>query len=251
MSNRGLIRVASVSIVLALTGYATSSRAQPEVEPPVSDAQITADGLHRVDPTLMPSAWLRPEADLSLYTRAFVMPTAVFFREMKEPSKNAWADRNRTVFPVGEIMQRRLRETFGKSFHDAMQTQRSYDVGREIGRDVVLVQAYMTDVTTGVPPQLAGNNVISVRWIWEANLTLELRDSMSNEILARIRSRERIDGPVDADRIWGLAPQITRRWSNRMVAQLDELSDFYPSRLYRLHERATEQSGQRSPEPVD
>jgi len=251
MSNRNLVRIVCFSIVLALNGYATCSNAQPEEGPPVSDADITADGLHRVDPALMPGAWIRPEADLSLYTRAVVMPTVVLFREMDKPSQNAWADRNRSVFPVSETMQRRLRATFGESFNDAMKAQRSYDVGRELGRDVVLVRAYMTDVTTGVPLSLAGSNVVSVRWIWEANLTVELRDSMSNELLARLRSRERVDGPVDADRIWGLAPQIMRRWSMRMIAQLDELSDFYPSRLYRLHERTTQQSGQRTQAPID
>jgi hypothetical protein len=247
MSHRDFVGVASFSIVLALALHTASSRAQSEEGAPVSNVEITADGLHRVDPALMADAWLRPEADLSLYTRTFVMPTVVLFREMGKPSKNAWASRTRTVFPVSEILQRRLRETFGESFHGAMEKQRSYEVGREVGRDVVLVQAYLTDVTTGVPPEFAGNNVATVRWIWEANLIVELRDSMSNQILARIRDRERVDGPVDADRVWGLAPQITRQWSQRMVERLDELADFYPSRLWRLQERAR----QRTQPPVD
>ncbi len=169
------------------------------------------------------------------------MPTVVLFREMEAPSKNAWADRNRSVFPVSEIIQERLRATFGEAFRDAMARQRAFDVADELGRDVVLVRAFMTDVTTGVPPNLAGNNVVSVRWIWEAYLTVELRDSMSDELLVRIRNRERVDGPVDADMVWGLAPQIMRRWTNRMAGRLDELSAFYPSRLWRLQERALQE----------
>jgi hypothetical protein len=74
---------------------------------------------------------------------------------------------------------------------------------------------------------------------------------MSNQILARIRARERVDGPVNADRLYSLAPQIMRRWSGRLLEQLDALSSFYPSRLYRMHERATQQSGQRTQPPAD
>lgn len=248
MADQDVVRVACFSIVLAIAAHVAESRAQLDEEVAVSNSEVTADGLHRVDPTIIDNAWLLPDADLSLYTRAFVMPTVITFRDVPEPSKNAWADRNRSVFPVNEIMQERLRETFGQSFHEAMELQRDFDIANELGRDVVLVRAYMTDVATGVPPQLAGNNVISVRWIWEAYLTVELRDSMSDQLLARIRTRERVDGPIDADRVYAIAPQIMRRWSNRVVGELDQLSDFYPSRLYRLHERASRQSGQR-PQP--
>ncbi len=148
-------------------------------------------------------------------------------------------------------MKVRLQETFGEAFHEAMARQRDFEIADGLGRDVILVQAYMTDITTGVPPEYAGNDVLTVRWIWEANLTLELRDSMSNQILARIRARERVDGPVDADRVYSMAPQIMRRWSGRLIEQLDELSNFYPSRLYRMHERATQQSGQRTTQPPE
>lgn len=242
MGSRDFVRVACFSIVLTLAGHANGSRAQSEDEVPVFEVEVTADGLHRVDPALMAGAWLRPDADLSLYSRAFVMPTVVLFRKMSEPSHSAWADSSRVEFPVAEHMRRRLRGTFGESFHDAMTVQRAYDVSGELGRDVVLVQAYLTDVTTGVPPDLAGANVATIRWIWEATLVVELRDAMSNEILARFMDRERVDGPVDADRVWGLAPQITRMWSKRMVGRLDELSDFYPSRLWRLQENARQRA---------
>jgi len=246
MGNRDFVRALIICVVLVLTAHSAGSRAQTEEDVRISEVEVSADGLHRVDPSLIAGTWLRPDADLSLYTRAFVMPTIVLFRETSAPSHSAWADSSRSEFPVSELMQSRLRETFGQSFHDAMPVQRAYDVADELGRDVVLVQAYMTDVTTGLPPDLAGANVISIRWIWDATLVVELRDSMSNEILARLQNRVRVDGPVDADRVWSLAPQITRMWSREMVGHLDELSDLYPSRLYRLHENATEQSGQRT-----
>ena len=39
------------------------------------DADVTEDGLHRVHPSIMEAAWVRPDFDLSNYTRILLMPT--------------------------------------------------------------------------------------------------------------------------------------------------------------------------------
>ena len=205
---------------------------------PVLENEVTADGLHRVDPSIIEYGWLRPDRDLSRYTRMVVLPTVVLFREMPEPSRSAWSAAATTEFPVSELMQARLREAFGESFHEAMSGIRSYEVSDELGRDVLLVQGLLTDVVTGLPPDLAGSNVSTIRWVWEANIVIEIRDSMSDEVLARTLDRQRVDGPVDADSVWGLAPRITRRWSRLLAGRLNELSDFYPSRLWRLQQQS-------------
>jgi len=224
---------ASAAALLALISYRVDISAQP-----VSELEVTADGLHRVDPSVLPTAWVRPEADFTQYTHAFVMPTIVLFRDLPAPSHSSWADSARTTFPVSEAMQQRLRETFGESFHQAMGVSHDYEISDRLGRHVVLVQGYVTDVATGLPLELAGTNVNTIRWVWEGNLVLELRDSMSDDVLVRILNRQRVEGPVEADRVWSLAPQVTRHWSKSMLDELSVLTDFYPSRLQRMHERA-------------
>jgi hypothetical protein len=139
-------------------------------------------------------------------------------------------------------MQQRLRQTFGESFHDAVSASRDFEIADRLGRDVVLVRGYVTDVATGLPPTMADTNVSSIRWVWEGNLVLELRDSMSDEVLLRILNRQRVDGPVDAERVWSLAPGITEQWSRFMMDQLATAFDFYPSRLQRMQERAQSSS---------
>lgn len=225
-------KLAWAAALLAVTAYQSGGNAQP-----VSEVEVTADGLHRVDPSVLPNAWVRPDANFGQYTHAFVMPTVVLFREMSAPSRSSWADSHRSTFPVDEAMQERLRVTFGESFHEIMQDSRDYEPTESLGRNVVLIRGYLTDVATGLPPALAGTNVNTVRWIWEGNLTLEVRDSMSDTVLIRIINRQRVEGPVEAERIWSLAPQVTRMWSRSMSEQLSTIADFYPSRLRRLHER--------------
>ncbi len=235
-SRGGLIALASLGLLAATL---PSPRAVAQA---VSESEITADGLHRIDPTIMTNAWLRPDADFERYTRALVMPTLILFREIRT-SHSAWADSSRTMFPVSEIMQARLRETFGESFHATMDGQRVFEVADGVGRDVVLVHAYLTDVATGMPLDLAGSNVNTIRWVWEGNLIVELRDSMSDDVLFRAIDRQRVEGPVDADILWGLAPRVTQQWSRMMVEHIEDLSSFYPSRLYRLQERARAERG--------
>jgi hypothetical protein len=134
-------------------------------------------------------------------------------------------------------MKTRLRESFGQSFHEIMDSQRVFELVDELGRDVVMVRAYLTDVATGMPLDLAGANVRTIRWAWEADLVLELVDSMSDTVLFRAIDRQRVDGPLDADALYAIAPRVTREWSRIMVDRIQELSTFYPSRLYRMQER--------------
>lgn len=208
--------------------------------PPASDAQpvleneVSADGLHRVDPSIIDNAWLRVEWDLSRYTRIFVMPTVVLFRDIPDPPRNARAAEQTAAFPVNEPIQARLREVFGESFHAAMSKMQAFDVSSELGRDVLIVRGLLTDVVTGLPPDFAGSNVSTIRWAWEANVVIEIRDSMSDEVLARTLDRQRVEGPVDADQLWGLAPRITREWSQLLAGHLTALAGLYPSRLWRL-----------------
>ena len=222
-------------LLIAMLGTAAQLSAQP-----ISEIEITADGLHRIDPTVMPVAWLHPDADFTRYVRAFILPTVIFYRELSTPSRSAWSDKNRSAFPLSNQMKARLEESFGEAFHETMDNQRVFEAGNDLGRDVIMIRGYLSDVATGLPPDKAGADVDQIRWAWEANLTLELVDSMSDTVLFRSIDRQRIEGPLDADLLYGLAPRVARQWSRTMADRIQELSSFFPSRLYRLQERARE-----------
>ena len=76
--------------------------AQPVLETG-PDAEVTGDGLHRVDPSIMTAAWVRPNLDLSRYTRIFFMPTAIQFREVPGRRHTSRIMENRTEFPVSDL----------------------------------------------------------------------------------------------------------------------------------------------------
>ena len=231
--------VLSAAAGSVLLWHMGESVAQPVLETG-PDAEVTADGLYPVHPSIMPAAWVRLDVDLSRYTRIFFMPAVTQFREMPERRYTARRTDSRTEFPVSDLMRARLSEVFGESFYEAVSGVRSYELSDEPGRDVLMVQGFLTDVISGIPPDLAGSNVATVRWAWDANVVMELRDSMSDEVLARTLDQQRIEGPFDADLVWGLTPRIAQGWSRLLVRRLRELSSFYPSRLRRLQELSEE-----------
>ena len=89
-----------------------------------------------------------------------------------------------------------------------------------------MIGGLLTDVTSGVPPEIRGaSSQSSVGWDWEANIIMELRDSMSNEVLARTVNRERIEGPFDVAEVGPLSGRITTEWSNLLMRRLEELRE--------------------------
>ena len=191
-----------------------------------ADAQVTADGLHRVDPSQMDPAWVREDLDLSRYNRVFFMPTAVVFRDVPERNVSIRSMDANDEFFVTEVRKTRLSETFGESFREAAEVIESFEVSEDVGRDVLMIGGLLTDVTSGVPPEIRGaSSQSSVGWAWEANIIMELRDSMSNEVLARTVNRERIEGPFDVAEVGPLSGRITTEWSNLLMRRLEELRE--------------------------
>lgn len=190
-----------------------------------SDAEIIADELHRVDPSLIDAAWVRPDLDLSGYRRIYFMPTIVQFRDVEERRYSARGLESAEAFFISESRKTQLRELFGAAFYEAVGAAESYELSEEVGRDVLMVRGLLTDVISGVPPEIRGASTGTIRWAWEANIVMELRDSMSDTVLARTGDRERIDGPLDVGAVGPLTRRIVGEWARLLTRRLATLSE--------------------------
>ena len=54
---------------------------------------------------------------------------------------------------------------------------------------------------------------------------MELRDSMSDDVLARTVNRERIEGPFDVAEVGPLTSRISMEWSRLLMRRLEELRE--------------------------
>src|SRR5688572_32951212 len=102
MTRRSLLaaRVGAAALVLSL--YAGSGGAAPK-QPRIEtgpDAEVTHDGLVRVQKSVVDAAWVKPTFDLTPYTKLMVVSQGIAFRKL-EPVSDFQA-RNETQFPVKE-----------------------------------------------------------------------------------------------------------------------------------------------------
>ena len=204
--------------------YAGGSGAQPPLGTG-ADAEVTEDGLHRVDQSILDSAWVRPDLDLSGYTRIFFLPTTVEFREITGGARVARIADTASFFEVGDVRQVRFRERWAQILYEDLLEVDTYEMFDAVGRDVLMIQGRLVDVASGVPPDAAVSVATTILYPWEASIVLELRDSMSDEILARAVDRRRMEGPIDSAAVDALTGTMLRRWSRLLRTRLEELSE--------------------------
>lgn len=207
----------------ALTSFVTESSAQPALATG-ADAEITADGLHRVDTDIMNAAWVQPDLDLSGYSKVYLMPARVQFREVDPVSSINRIRSSINAFPVTEERRSQFNELWGQLLYDDVAKMEDFELVNEVGRDVLIIRAELVDVISGTPPDnLPISSGSTVAYPWAATIVLEVRDAMSDELLARTADRRRAEGQLDATAVWARTPQIIGRWSMMICDHLVEL----------------------------
>jgi len=172
----------------------------------------------------MDDAWAAPDLDLSRYTKVYFLPTGVLFREVNDTMARAGSRMDRTEFPVDAETATEFRVLFHDTFLEDLAEVGHFELATEPGRDTLIAQGFLVDVVSHVPPTSAMDDATTVRTTWEATIVLELRDSMSHDMLARTVERERPEGAVNADDIWRETRLLLRRWSQLLCTRLEQLA---------------------------
>jgi len=189
------------------------------------DADVTEEGLHRVHPSVMEAAWVRPNLDLSLYSRILLLPTAVQFRDVGEQRFNARTRIGETEFPIDDEKKEWLREVWRQAVDARFAQERSYNLHHGAGSDVLVVQGFLVDVVSRIPPTVVGSEFSFVRDPWIASVVLELRDGMTGELLARTIDRRYGEGFLEAGSVWMRTEELLDRWADVLSNRLKQLSD--------------------------
>jgi hypothetical protein len=196
--------------------------AQPLLETG-ANAEVTEDGLHRVAESIMDAAWVIPDLDLSAYDALYLRPTGVSFRGSGGDSNRAGRLIQQTEFPVGDDLKLEMRGYFQETFRQEFSSVAGYAASTVPGRSVLMVQGFLVEVSSELPPDEPGTEFIQ-NLSWEATIVLELRDSMSDDILARTVERERVQEIVDSDFVAEQVRQLVRRWARLQHTRFDELA---------------------------
>jgi len=138
-------------------------------------------------------------------------------------------NRSADEFPIEPENRARFEEEVGEVFRDELAKIENWEYVTEPGRDVLMLVGYIIDVVSAVPPDPIGRNRIYLTRVGEATLVLELRDSMSSEILARSADRRGADPawPIESSRVTNLAEvrRLARTWARILVRRLDQIAE--------------------------
>ena len=200
------------------------------------DAEVTFDGLHRVEKTTMAMAWVKPTINLSGYTKMMVAGAGISYKTVEDADGHWWVGRsNQSEFPISEEAKQRLQTEFTEAFLREIERSDRYEIVTVPGPATLLLVGGLLDVVSNVPPvdECVGRCDVYLTEVGEATLVLELRDSVTNEVLARAADRRIAESafPIEANRVtvWPEVRRLAQTWARiirRRLEEFDTVDDF-------------------------
>lgn len=182
------------------------------------------DGLQKVRYSGLDETWVRPDIDLSGYTKLLLHDPEIEYRAVRErpvgPSRTS-------EFPLSDSQKVRLQEIFRDTLREELGSSRRLELTDEPGPDVLRIDAKLLDVVSRVPPERGGvRSDVYISSVGEATVQIELRDSESGEILARTVDRREAGHRRDPYRLERSAAPLNwaqvQREARRTAAQIRE-----------------------------
>ncbi len=221
------VGVATFAIAL-FAGSGGAAPKQPRIETG-PDAEVTHDGLVRVQKSVVDAAWVKPTLDLTPYKKLMVVSQGVSFRKL-EPV-NDFQARRESQFPVKEENKARLSRELKEAFEAELMKQERYELVTQPGPDVLLLVGAVIDVVSNIPPDVEsarfGRGGVYLTSVGDATLVIELRDSESGEILARAADRRAAESPfafeVNNVTAWTEVRRLASYWASLLSKRLEEI----------------------------
>jgi hypothetical protein len=222
-------RIGTSSVILIAALLTACSSTSPTIQTG-PDAEVTFDGLNRVDNSQADVAWARPDFDISRYTKLMLVDAGVQYREATNMGRTT-TDRSRPgPFYLDEDRRARFEALVQDVFAEEMAQIQNFEIVETPGPDVLMVRGALLDVVSFVPDlqSMPGRSNLLLSSVGEVTLVLELRDSQSGTVLARSvdrRAAQRAGGTqmFDANRVTVEAEvrRLIRFWAVRLRDGLD------------------------------
>jgi hypothetical protein len=161
------------------------------------DAEVTFDGLTRMEGTVMDVGWARTDIDLTAYRKVMFAGVGVEYRDVgnapysgrRGATGTATSRRSATEFNLHPDTRAQFEEEIAAAFVEEVGRSDVFEIVEEEGPDVLLVRGGLLDVVSRVPPETVGRSRIFIDTVGEATLVLEIRNSQSQAIYARALDR--------------------------------------------------------------
>lgn len=206
----------------AASGCATSAREVSYSEG--RKAQVTADGLHRIDARgATTNVFVRPATDLKPYTQVILDPVRIRY------------SRGSTRHLDDEIMRRRA-EGFRGAFVKELEKNTVYTLVTAPGAHVLRIAPQVVDLTVTAPrdPSPSSRRTVLVDSAGAMTLVLDISDSRSHAPLVRVGSRQVVSNPTSTGYEANPAKNLSdarivfRHWAKLLRKWLDDVREIPP-----------------------
>jgi hypothetical protein len=192
------------------------------------EAEVSFDGLHKIDNARFANAWANPSIDFSRYSKVMSGGAEFQFRAVEKTSRTTRARSSGNEFWISDANRERLKEETSTIFAEEIGNSTRFTVTDTKGDDVIIIRGAMLDIVSNVPPEMVGRGDIFLSSVGEITIVIEVIDSMSNAIIFRGLER-RIAAPTGTAirsspvTTWAEVRRLARRWANTLRDGLDSI----------------------------
>ena len=187
MKNTALVLLAAILVV----GVAYAQETSPAVEEGSEQVKIKGK---------FAETWVRPDADISQYTKLYPWKAVFQFREGGETkAAKTTAGKLRGddgPYVVNEESKQKFEQLVSDAFVKELGRSKIFELVDEVGPDTLLVRAAVLDIVSNVPPSYSGTADVYLSAVGEASFIFELIDAETGEVQATAGERQRIQPPT-------------------------------------------------------
>jgi hypothetical protein len=226
--NSHLNKFATAAIVVGLAGCGgTTPPPSVQMGP---NAEITADGLHRVDNSVLQLAWAKPGLDLKGYSKLIIDEVAVAYQREPQATRQSPGG-TEDNFALTPREMENLKQWFNEAVVAALTRDDGWEIVDTPGPDVLRIGTFLLDLVVRTPAQDLSRQRTFTRSHGEVTVVFELQDSQSNEFLARAAERR---DPTQSPNNISMVTSATVRaevqamfdyWANVLRESLDGLRE--------------------------
>jgi hypothetical protein len=217
-----MTRLSSIRLGVLVLVAAAASGCGPQPTQPKPIGEVNIEGLQEVPARNFELAFVRPGVTFADYTKLMVDELELAFRT---------PDREQNQFPLGEDQKTRFRAAMATAFGEELGKLENAEVVTAPGPDVLALHVRVQDIVARAPGRRvggAGRAGFALETVGEMTLVIELRDSQSDEVLARVFDRQAVEGAamVSGDGVvstWEGVERVVGRWASRARDGLERL----------------------------
>jgi hypothetical protein len=186
-------------------------------------AEVTYDGLHRLERTRFDRAWARPGLDLGHYQRILMDFGGIHYKRPPQ-RRRAGAD-----FALEPLEREALEAELRGAFQEELFGPGGWKVAEIPGPDVLRLRLTLIDVVVDAPPEpISSRADVLIDSAGSATLVIELFDDVTGEALVRVADRADFEPSVGLMRNTAITNRTEVRrtfqaWARLARRRLDEL----------------------------